>query len=88
MTSPASSRGFLVTFRPCGHVTHCPAPPEPGSWLTHWGQFTGPAPRCQSPREVAAVEQCPGCPLCPGWTTWRPADWRQPSLFDDLGRAA
>ena len=78
MTAPAPRSGYLVTFTPCGHTAHYPAAPAAGSWLTHWGKFTGPRPGCQSPREVAAVRPCPGCPDC----------WRQPSLFGELREAA
>lgn len=77
MTAPSPSRGFLVTFRPCGHVAHSLAAPEIGSWLTHFGVPGG----CQSSREVVSAVQCPGCPDCPGWTAPVTA-WRQPALFD------
>lgn len=59
--------GYLITFKPCGHVTHSAAPVKPGQWLTHWEIAEN---RCQTPREVASVRPCPGCPGC----------WQQPAL--------
>lgn len=53
--------GYLITFKPCGHVQHWPSAPQPGLWLTHFGVGENP---CQSPRAVASVRRCPGCPEC------------------------
>ena len=60
--------GYLVTFKPCGHVQHMRNPAEPGMWLSCWA---GPRPGCQTQRQVRAVTPCPGCPDC----------WRQAPLF-------
>jgi hypothetical protein len=77
MTSPsaATTRGFLITFQPCGHVQHWHTAPEPGMWVSCWA---GPRPGCQTPQQVQAVTPCPGCPDC----------WQQPDLFGDLRSAA
>jgi hypothetical protein len=61
-------RGFLVTFKPCGHVQHSRAVPAEGLWLSCWQGPRGHG--CQTPRQVAEAVPCPGCPDC----------WRQPTL--------
>lgn len=79
MTAPLPARGHLVTFKPCGHVQHLRGNPAPGMWVSCW--FMPKRAGCQTQREVASSELCPGCPECPGWKP-SAADWRQPSLFD------
>lgn len=69
MSIPAAA-GYLITFKPCGHVMHWHTAPAIGTWLTHWG---GPQPGCQTSREVVSVVPCLGCPEC----------WRQPALFGE-----
>lgn len=64
----AAARGYLITFKPCGHVQHWPTAPETGTWLTHWDI---PGGGCQTSRQVESVKPCPGCRDC----------WRQPALF-------
>lgn len=85
MTAPPALRGFLVTFKPCGHVQHYNGEPRPGTWASC--NYMPHRKGCQSQRQVQAVERCPGCPECPRWKP-SAADWQQPSLFDGLEAAA
>jgi hypothetical protein len=75
--------GFLVTFRPCGHVGHFSGQPRdgwrPGIWVSCCS-LPG-LPHCQAQRQVLAAGRCPGCPQCPGWAA-PVTTWEQPSLFE------
>ena len=68
--------GFLVTFKPCGHVQHYNGAPRPGSWASC--SCRPKRAGCQTQRQVQEVRACPGCPDC----------WSQPPLFRDIERAA
>jgi hypothetical protein len=89
MIAPADLR-YLVTFKPCGHVSHMRGNPAPGAWTGCYpavGHSPGGRWGCQTPRQVVSVEQCPGlpdwsdCHCQPG--TAEVTSWRQPALFGE-----